>query len=109
MDGGTWRFDAAAGRDELLARRIGEHEFEAIGICLAYADAQVEYAKRDRDDDGVKEYAQRLSSTPGQKDGLHWDSAAGEDPSPAGPELVPLEESAAEARASRSTGTCGAS
>ena len=89
---GVWRADAAAGRHELLARRIGEHEFEAIGVCLAYADAQVEYASKDRNDDGVKEYAQRLVSTPGTKDGLSWESAPDEEASPAGPELTPFRE-----------------
>jgi len=89
---GVWRADAAAGRRELLARRVGENELEAIGVCLAYADAQVQYASKDRNDDGVKEYAQRLVSTPGAKDGLHWDSAPDEEASPAGPDLTPLRE-----------------
>ncbi len=89
-DGG-WMADTAAGREELLVRRIGEYELEAIGICLAYADAQVQYASMDRNGDGVKEYAQRLVSTPGEKDGLCWESTADEELSPAGPELTPLE------------------
>ncbi len=89
---GRWRADAAAGRQELLARLIGEHELEAVGVCLAYADAQVAYASKDRNGDGVKEYAQRLVSTPGSYDGLYWDSTADEEPSPAGPGLTPLRE-----------------
>lgn len=90
-DGG-WRADAAAGRQELLARRVGEHELEAVGVCLAYADAQVAYASKDRNGDGVKEYAQRLVSTPNAKDGLYWDAADGDEASPAGPGLTPFRE-----------------
>jgi hypothetical protein len=87
---GKWNIDAEAGRRELLARRIGENEMDAVCICLAYADAQVQYASEDRNGDSVKEYAQRLVSTPGAKDGLYWDSDAAQDPSPAGPGLTPL-------------------
>ena len=93
--GGVWRFDAEAGRKELLARRIGEHEMEAIGICLAYVDAQVAYAQKDRNGDGVREFAQKILSTPGQKDGLYWESAEGEEASPAGPELTPFKQALA--------------
>jgi len=89
---GVWRLDAAAGRQELLTRRIGENELEAIGICLAYADAQVEYASKDRNGDGVKEYAQRLVSTPGTQDGLYWATVDEADVSPAGPGLTPLRD-----------------
>jgi hypothetical protein len=87
-----WRVDADAGRTELLARRIGENELEAVGIALAYADAQVVYASADRDGDEVKEYAQRIVSTPGAKDGLHWDATNGDDDSPVGSELAPLKD-----------------
>ena len=100
-DGDAWRFDAAAGRRELLARRIGEHELEAIGICLTYADAQAAYASADRDGDGVAEYAQRLSSTPGKTDGLYWPAAQGAEPSPAGTELAPLRDALADAGAGK--------
>ena len=90
---GVWRADAAAGRQELLARRVGENELEAIGVCLAYADAQVQYASKDRNDDGVKEYAQRLVSTPGDEGRpLTGTSAPGEEASPAGPDLTPFRE-----------------
>jgi hypothetical protein len=91
-DADGWRFDAAAGRRELLARRVGEHELEAIAIALAVVDAQAEYASRDRDGDGVLEYAQRLSSTPGRHDGLWWASAEGDEESPAGSELAALKD-----------------
>ena len=90
--GDAWRFDAAAGRQELLARRIGENELEAIGVCLAYVDAQVLYASKDRDGDGVKSYAQRLVSTPGTQDGLYWATVDDDDVSPAGPGLTTLRD-----------------
>ncbi len=89
---GVWRLDPTAGREELMTRRIGENELEAIGICLAYADAQVEYASKDRNGDGVKEYAQRLVSTPGTQDGLHWATVDESDVSPAGPGLTTLRD-----------------
>jgi hypothetical protein len=90
--GDAWRFDAAAGRQELLARRIGENELEAIGVCLAYVDAQVLYASKDRDGDGVKSYAQRLVSVPGAQDGLYWATVDDDDVSPAGPGLTTLRD-----------------
>ncbi|MGZ4841776.1 MAG: DUF2950 domain-containing protein [Candidatus Angelobacter sp.] len=83
--GDKWRFDTAAGRDELLNRRIGENELSAISTCRAYALAQWEYfTEGDHDNDGVAEYAQHFSSTPGQKDGLYWETAEGEKLSPMG-------------------------
>jgi hypothetical protein len=84
---GTWRFDTVAGRLEILYRRIGRNELDAIQACLAYADAQDEYAEKDRTGDGVGVYAQRIVSRPGQKDGLYWPTAQGEEESPLG-ELV---------------------
>ena len=84
---GMWRFDTAAGRDEILFRRIGKNELEAIQSCLAYVDAQNEYAEKDRTGAGVKTYAQRIISQPGKKDGLYWPTSQGEDASPLG-ELV---------------------
>jgi Protein of unknown function (DUF2950) len=82
---GTWSFDAAAGKDEILSRRIGEDEFTAIGVCRTYVTAQREYASEDRDGSGMFKYAQKLRSTPGARDGLYWHAAPGEDPSPFGP------------------------
>ncbi len=67
-----WEFDAAAGRIEILYRRIGRNELDAIQTCLAYADAQNEYAEKDRTGEGVGVYAQRIVSSPGKKDGLFW-------------------------------------
>jgi hypothetical protein len=81
-----WRFDTAAGREEILYRRIGRNELDTIQACLAYIDAQNEYAEKDRGS-GVGVYAQRIVSQQGKKDGLYWPTAAGEEPSPLG-ELV---------------------
>ena len=78
----TWQFDTAAGRNEILARRVGKNEFAAILVCLAYVDAQNEYADSNAADSGV--YAQRIISSPGKKDGLYWPTAGGERPSPLG-------------------------
>jgi Protein of unknown function (DUF2950) len=79
---GVWRFDTAAGRDEILFRRVGRNELSAIKACLAYADAQDEYAEKGIAGNGV--YAQRIVSTPGKKDGLYWPAQAGEAESPLG-------------------------
>ena len=81
---GEWRFDTAAGREEILFRRIGKNELDAIQACLAYVDAQNEYAEKDRTGAGVNAYAQRIISRPGKKDGLYWPTSQGEDPSPLG-------------------------
>jgi hypothetical protein len=83
---GTWQFDTAAGREEILARRIGRNELDTIQAMLAYLDAQNEYAEKDRGA-GVGVYAQRIVSSRGKKDGLYWPSAQGEEQSPLG-ELV---------------------
>jgi len=80
-----WRFDVKSGAEEILNRRIGRNERSAIQVCLAYVDAQREYATKDRDDNGLLEYAKKLISTPGKKDGLYWDTADGEPVSPLGP------------------------
>jgi hypothetical protein len=84
---GAWQFDTTAGRVEILYRRIGRNELDTIQSCLAYVDAQNEYAQKDQTGVGVATYAQRIVSTPGKKDGLYWPAAQGEDPSPLG-ELV---------------------
>jgi|SRR6476646_966863 len=84
---GMWRFDTATGRDEILFRRIGKNELEAIQSSLAYVDAQNEYAQKDHTGAGANTYAQRIISQPGKKDGLYWPTSAGEDASPLG-ELV---------------------
>jgi hypothetical protein len=79
---GTWRFDTAAGREEILYRRIGRNELSAIQACLAYVDAQQEYAERGIAGNGV--YAQRIVSGPGKNDGLYWPAQPSEDDSPLG-------------------------
>jgi hypothetical protein len=78
----AWRFDTAAGRDEILYRRIGRNELSAIQACLAYVDAEQEYAERGVGGSGV--YAQRIVSRPGRKDGLYWPAQSSDDESPLG-------------------------
>ncbi len=82
--GDAWVFDTAAGRVEILARRIGRNELAAIQVCLAYYDAQYEYAETMPKVDDMAVYAQRVVSRPGKKDGLYWPSAEGEQQSPLG-------------------------
>ena len=85
-DGGAWRFDTAAGLDEILNRRIGRDELSAIMTCRAYVLAQWEYftEARDTSKDGLAVYAQRFISTPGERDGLYWEVPPGGTPSPLG-------------------------
>jgi hypothetical protein len=81
-----WRFDTAAGKEEIINRRIGEAELSAIDVCRALIVALTVYASKDRDGDGVKEYAQKILSDDGKENGLYWDAAQhGGDPSPIGP------------------------
>jgi hypothetical protein len=84
-DGPVWRFDARAAAEEILNRRIGRNELDAIQVCLAYVDAQREYYSEDRNANGLREYAQRFTSSPGKRDGLFWETKPGENPSPLGP------------------------
>jgi hypothetical protein len=83
-EGRGWVFDARAGREEILNRRIGENELSAIEVCKAIADAQQEYAIRDPDGDGVREYARKFPSDAGTRNGLYWPTGEGEVPSPLG-------------------------
>jgi len=83
--GEYWLFDTMAGREEILNRRIGRNELNAIQVCLAYVDAQREYILKDRDEDKLLEYAQRLISREGEKNGLYWEAKEGEEKSPLGP------------------------
>jgi len=83
-DGPRWFWDTDAGDDELLYRRVGRNELSTIQVCLAYVDAQREFYSRDRGA-GMLEYAQRLESTKGKRDGLYWETKPGERPSPLGP------------------------
>jgi hypothetical protein len=82
---GQWHFDAEAGRDEVLNRRIGRNELDTIQTLLAIVDAQREYALKDADGNGLTDYAIRFRSTPGKKDGLYWPTQPGEPASPLGP------------------------
>lgn len=84
---GQWFFDTKAGKEEILDRRIGENELSTVQTLLAIVDAQREYAMKDRDDDGLREYAEKFDSDPGRKNGLYWPTQPGEAPSPLG-ELV---------------------
>jgi hypothetical protein len=70
--GGKWYFDSKAGRQELLYRRIGSNELDAIQICNGYVEAQENYALEPRQGYQVNQYAQRIISTPGKQDGLAW-------------------------------------
>ena len=81
-DGTQWRFDTAAGKEELLNRRIGRNELKAIDVCRVYVEAQQEHARRE------KAYAQKIRSEPGKHDGLYWDDPTGKNPSPLGPFLA---------------------
>jgi hypothetical protein len=82
---GKWLFDTKSGLEEVLNRRIGENELSAINTCRAYAIAQWEYfTEADWDHDGVAEYAQKFISSPGQHNGLYWETADDEKPSPLG-------------------------
>ncbi|KXU83024.1 hypothetical protein CI15_28320 [Paraburkholderia monticola] len=86
-EGGSWRFATEQGEEEMINRRIGSNENEAIKVLEAYIDAQRQYASRDRNTDGLLEYAQKLASTPGKHDGLYWhtDEDSNEEESPFGP------------------------
>jgi hypothetical protein len=75
--GDKWFFDARAGRQELLYRRIGANELDAIAICHGYVEAQYDYAFQSRQEYDVNQYAQRIISTPGKQDGLAWQNPDG--------------------------------
>jgi hypothetical protein len=87
-DGGKWRFDTAAGKEELMYRRIGHNELGAIGACRGFIDAQKDYEAVGHNGLPAGIYAQRLMSTPGKQDGLYWETNEGEPASPAGPFLA---------------------
>ena len=97
-EGKAWRFDTAAGAQEILYRRIGRNELNTIDVAQVYVDAQQEYAAQAHDGKPAGAYAQRIASTPGKHDGLYWKSDDSEEPSPLG-------EFAAEAAAQGYRGT----
>ena len=82
---GQWLYDTEAGKQEILARRVGMNELAVIGVVRAYVQAQREYASQDRMDNGILAYAQNIHSNPGKHDGLYWPVQPGESPSPLGP------------------------
>jgi len=86
--GGKWSFDAKAGRQELLYRRIGANELDAIQLCLGYVEAQDAYALQKREGYDVNQYAQRIISTPGKQDGLAWQNPDGTWGGPVGEKIA---------------------
>ncbi len=84
-DDGKWAFDTYAGLEEIINRRVGENELQAIATMKAYVEAQREYVSADHDGDGVLEYAQKLISSEGTTDGLYWPIEQGDGESPVGP------------------------
>jgi Protein of unknown function (DUF2950) len=83
-EGQSWRFDTAAGAQEILFRRIGRNELTTIQVCRAFVDAQQEYASQGHDGKSAGAYAQKITSTPGRQDGLYWKSSDPEQLSPLG-------------------------
>ncbi|KQV64409.1 DUF2950 domain-containing protein [Rhizobium sp. Root1220] len=100
---GKWAFDTEVGLQEIVNRRIGQNELATIQAMHDYVTAQYEYARIDQDEDGVYEYAQRLISTPGKRDGLYWQPDVSDEASPAGS----LIEAAAFNKAKRGEGYYG--
>jgi hypothetical protein len=85
---GKWFFDTKVGREEILNRRVGANELNAIEICRGFVDAQHEYAMDKHDDSKVNQYAQHILSTPGKHDGLAWQDADGTWEGPVGEEVA---------------------
>jgi len=85
---GRWSFDAAAGRQEIMYRRIGSNELDAIEICEGYVDAQFDYAYRKRQGYAAPQYAQRVISSPGKQDGLAWQNTDGSWGGPIGEKIA---------------------
>lgn len=83
-----WRFDMKAGVAEMALREIGRNELAAIKVAQAYGDAQMDYAGKDRNGDGVLEYARKITSSPGKMDGLYWPAGNGAEESPLGRRLA---------------------
>jgi DUF2950 family protein len=75
--GSKWYFDSKQGRDEILFRRIGANELDAIQICRGFVEAEKEYASEVHDNSGINQYAQKIISTPGKHDGLYWQNDDG--------------------------------
>jgi hypothetical protein len=86
--GGKWFFDTKVGREEILNRRVGANELNAIEVCRGFVEAQHEYAQDKHDDSKVNQYAQKLISTPGKQDGLAWKNPDGTWAGPVGEEVA---------------------
>src|SRR6516162_4623474 len=86
--GDKWHFDAKAGRQELLYRRIGANELDAIDICRGYVEAQHDYALQKREGYDVNQYAQHIISSPGKQDGLAWQNPDGSWSGPIGEKIA---------------------
>ena len=83
--GNSWYFDTAAGKQEILYRRVGKNELAAIQVCRELVDAEKEYDAQPHDGDKNPQYAQKFFSDPGKHNGLYWETASGETTSPIGP------------------------
>jgi hypothetical protein len=81
---GQWYFDVEQGKQEILMRRVGGNELDAVEVCRGYVEAQNDYAEEDRTESGVLHYAQRIVSSPGKRDGLYWPAGGSNDESPIG-------------------------
>jgi hypothetical protein len=81
---GKWYFDTKSGRQEILFRRIGANELDAIQVCRGFVEAQIEYASQIHDDSGINQYAQKILSSPGKQDGLYWQNSDGSSAGPIG-------------------------
>jgi hypothetical protein len=101
--GETWQWDVDAGLDEILTRRIGENELAAIEVMWSYVAAQREYAEQPRDGKGIQ-YARRLMSREGRKDGLYWEVTEGEPESPIGPLIAKAQREGYVGNSKRSDG-----
>ncbi len=82
---GQWYFDSAAGREEILMRRIGRNELSVIDVCVALADAQAQYYSMRHDDGSTHQFAVKFISDAGKQNGLYWDAPEGQPKSPLGP------------------------
>ncbi len=98
-EGGKWFWDTKAGINEILTRRIGENELNTVQVMRTYVAAQLEYAEKERDNKGIQ-YARRLMSREGRKDGLYWPAAEGEEESPIGPLIAKAQSEGYKAKSS---------
>jgi hypothetical protein len=87
-ESGQWFFDTAAGKEEIVRRRIGRNELSVIDVCGAVADAQADYYSRTQLDGGTKQFALKFISDPGKQNGLYWNSPDDQPKSPLGPLLA---------------------